>query len=781
MANDPIQGLRVSLNLADAQDTTQILKNLNLDIRDLDKIRNINDEGVDSADIRSLSGLSIDIEKEAVGIYNEVRSYPNILSPLNDGRRNIAGNIDISGKIIAPAFKFNTVDDSGNITSVDFSTSRASAWSAFGNPQDSIFYGGDVLITGASSSIELSSLEFSNQPTAKRFESQIPTHKIRVSIDGENYDLYAMKGIPVRFRGFFRSVRNLQINFNILNNLRPSWIIRNIENDREYVYNNRISGSGSARQSIVSLFDSTARERDIEFYYPVDSITGIILNNANIYELPAVKLNNLLNLSLVNSDLIEMPDIVNLYSNLTTLNLSGSDLTRSNTVNLRTFSPDVITRLNNGNLVNLTLDRVYSNECTANLGLITSLRTFTANSSATNSRRMTGTSPAIGPNLLSYVIRGNNFTALHPTIQSSQNLQRLDIRSNFISSSIDTSGTNLSSLVSFISGGNSHPIVNLSSKLNLEEYISDSMRFTTNSTGTNVVINCPKLLRFYVHDTNISGPLPNFGSNTALQRVYLWNTAISDADSNNSISASTFGPEEGGSRKTLNYFNLQSSNLRKAIHPNAFKNMSALTTIVVRSYGNGIDGTFPESISDCYSLRTIIFSNNKMTGNIPNFNRNRLLSFLDLSFNQFSGIIPSLNNVELRTLNLNNNAFTAFQTINCENLLQLSASNNLLSQIPSFGFTFRIQRIFLNNNPGMTYVPGTLETVTSLRILEMANCGLNRGSIDRILIDLNNNYDLNPRSNVRINLVGNSSPSTTEQITSIINRLRREGWTLGLS
>jgi Leucine-rich repeat (LRR) protein len=781
MARAPIQGLRVSLNLADAQNTVDVLKNLNLDIRDLDRIRGLNDEGVDSADIRSLSGLTIDLEKEAVGIYNEVQSYENILTPLNDGRRRIAGNIDVSGKIVAPSFKFSKLDDVGNITAVDFSTSRSSAWSAFGNPADSVFYGGDVIITGPSSTIELSSLEFINEPSAKRFESQIPTHKIRVSIDGEAYDLYAMKGIPIRFRGFFRSVRNMQINFNILNNLRPSWIIRNTDNDQESVFQNRISGSGTNRQSTVSFFSSSAKQRDIEFYYPVNSITSITLDNTNVYDVPNVELTNLASLSLVNSDLIEMPDTAAIYPNLTTLNLSGSDLTRSDTETLRTFSPEVINRINNGSLTTLILDKVYSNDCTADLGEISSLRSYRAGSVSTNSRRMTGTSPAIGPNLLSYDISGNNFTTLHPSIQASENLQSLNIRSNNISSAIDAlTGNNLAALRSFISGANSHPIVNVSSKTNLQQYVSDNSYFTVDSVGTNIITNCTNLTSFVVYNTNISGTLMNFGSNTSLQSINLQNTLLSDASSSYSIADDTFGPVGGGCRNTLRYFNLQSRNLIKEMHPDAFKGMTALTSLTVRSNGNGIDGAIPVSLGDCYSLRSISFSNNKMTGNIPNFAANRSLSFLDLSFNQFNGLIPSITSATLRTLRLNNNLFTGFQTLDCQNLTYINASNNLLSQIPLFELAVRIRTIILNNNPGMTYIPGSLETITSLRGLDMANCGISRGSIDRILVDLNKNYDLNPRRNIRINLVGNSSPSATEEITTIINRLRREGWQLGL-
>ena len=80
----------------------------------------------------------------------------------------------------------------------------------------------------------------------------------------------------------------------------------------------------------------------------------------------------------------------------------------------------------------------------------------------------------------------------------------------------------------------------------------------------------------------------------------------------------------------------------------------------------------------------------------------------------------------------------------------------------------------------MTYIAGELSLVTGIRRIEMANCGFDRGTVDQILIDLNTNYNRLPRRGVFVSLVGNSSPSATTEITTIINRLRREGWTLGL-
>jgi len=69
---EPIQGLRVNRLFGDVQDTEEALENLNLPLRDLDRIRDIRSEGVSREDIITISGLDIDIEKNAVGIFTEM-------------------------------------------------------------------------------------------------------------------------------------------------------------------------------------------------------------------------------------------------------------------------------------------------------------------------------------------------------------------------------------------------------------------------------------------------------------------------------------------------------------------------------------------------------------------------------------------------------------------------------------------------------------------------------------------------------------------------------------
>jgi hypothetical protein len=786
----PIQGLKVDNTFSDARDPIEVLNNLNLDIRDLNRIRGISGEAVSAADIRTLSGLTVDIEKQAIAIFNETRSYQNILSILNDGRKRIEGNLDLSGSIVAPTFKFRTVDFNANneIRTVDFSTSRNSAWSSFGDSADSIFYGGDVKLSGNNSTIELSSLEFVESPSTKRFASQIPTHKLRIRIDNEEYDLYAMKGIPLRFRGFFRSVRNLQVSFNHINNIPPSWIIRNVRTDRETVFQNRSTGTALTRQSTISFFDSVSSERDIEFYYPVDSIRAITLNDARIFELPNVVLPELLTLNLINGDLIEMPEIGRLFPKITSLNLSENNLTRSNDVGLRTLTQEVIARLRNqsgSSIQTLILDRVYSNVCTGNFGDpvngLPSLRRFRADSSGTNSRRMTGTSPGIPSGMIEYNINGNNFNALHSSVLGSNTLQILNIRANSISGTLNA--TNLTSIQTFISGANSHAIVNLSGKTELVTYQIDGQTFPSNGNiGTDVFNGCTNLRTIRINNTNVTGNLPNFTTNVNLNFVASWSTQWRDANTNNfSIDENTFGPDEGGCRATLGWFNLQSPNLSRPLHPRAFRNMPNLRSLVISSYDRGITGSYPISLNECFNLRNLQLPRNRMSGPLPSFSGNGLINTINLERNLFSGSVPPLNLSNLANLLLQNNQLTDFQGLNCPNMTQLNASFNQINSFPDLNNCIRLQLLFLNSNNGIGYTNGSLVFLSSLRRVEIANCGLNQGQINRILIDLNENYNLNPRGNVTVILTGNASPSSDEQITLIISRLRREGWTLALS
>lgn len=783
---EPIQGLRVNRLFGDVQDTEKALENLNLSLKDLDRIRDIRPEGVSREDIITISGLDIDIEKNAVGIFAEMESYPNILKNLTDSRPDIKHNLEINGRFIAPSFKFKTVDfdNSNQIKTVDFSTSRASAWSSFGDASQSIFYGGDVVISGGAN-VQLSTLEFTGDIEQKKYASQVATHKIRMQVNGEDYDVYAMKGIPLTFTSSFRSPSELSIDFNVISNgAFPSWEIKNISNGILYPYEDISSGTGTNRISTISFTDSRTLNREIKIYYPVDNITGIRINRAGIFEMPPVVLQNLSTLEIIDGDIIETPDFKTLTPNLLSLNISGNDLTRSRNENLNTFSQDVIELLPQS-LNTLIIDNTFFGDTTADFGAVgglPNLLTFRASNDARGSRRMSGTSPAINSILRSYDVSGNRFSDIHPSVLSSSSLRYVNIRNNDRAFSNTIDFPNADDLENFITGaGNRHSVVDMSGKADLQLYLTSYMSFINDSNGTNVVNNCPSLTDFRVNNTNISGNFPNFSTNISLEYIRSWNTRWQDADSNYSISSNTFGSSPtSGCRQSLVYLNLGSINLNNEIHPDAFDNMTALSTLRITSYNRGITGSIP-NLEDCFSLRNLTLDRNQLSGQIQNFAQNQQLITINLRSNNFSGSFPSVSLPRLANLYIQDNSLTSIGNLDCQNLLRLRAHFNNIESIPDFSGTPRIIEIRLYNCNINKYENGNFENITSIRRLNLSNNNLNTGDIDSILIDLYKNYENNPRRNVTVNLTGNASPSSSNEINAIIGKLASEGWNIGLS
>ena len=63
--------------------------------------------------------------------------------------------------------------------------------------------------------------------------------------------------------------------------MKEKWKIKRTDNPNDYAnYPNTYS---------LNYYSSRGRERNIEIYYPPDSITSLTLNSANISEMPEVK------------------------------------------------------------------------------------------------------------------------------------------------------------------------------------------------------------------------------------------------------------------------------------------------------------------------------------------------------------------------------------------------------------------------------------------------------------------------------------------------------------
>ena len=119
-------------------------------------------------------------------------------------------------------------------------------------------------------------------PQVKEFASEVPTHKIETSIG----TLYAMKGIPIILKGFFR---NLNATIKIQNStpfIPASWKI--VETRNANAYSNFSNQGGTT--STINYRSSVSRERFIQIYYNPDRILDISVTSANIRSLRQLSL-----------------------------------------------------------------------------------------------------------------------------------------------------------------------------------------------------------------------------------------------------------------------------------------------------------------------------------------------------------------------------------------------------------------------------------------------------------------------------------------------------------
>ena len=775
---NPLQGLRVLRNFSDILDREVAIDNLGLNSSDLDIIRGITEQGVTIFDFRTIANLEVDLEKEVLAIFNETNLYRRLLDSLVSSRYDLPVNLSLNGRAISQSFKYKKVDfeDSNNILTLDVSTSRASAWSSFGDSTQSVYYGNTVTVT-PNNTVELASIEFYDSDLVeKRFDSQLPTHKIPISIDGVDYEVFAMKGNPLTFNGFFRSAQSLSVEYTSIQgtSINPSWVIYPIDgSESEVVYKN----VGTGTQSNIFYYKNNAKSRNIEIYYPSSLLTAINLSGLNITRFPNVVLENLDELIINNNDFGEMIDLSG-FTSLTVLDISNNNLQRSRDPALNSFSQEVVNRLPSS-LRNLDVTGCYTGEVTADLSTLTSLVTFRAVNTLTN-RNLTGESPAIPPSLINYSITNNRFVTLHSSVKDSTTLEDLQIRGNLIDETIYITSDQIKNVVT--GGNNVHEIINLSGKTNLETYVTSNMTFPGTANAENVVSGCSNLNTFIISSTNATGAIPDFSSNTSLRIFSAADTKFTDAIPDfYSLGETTFA----GCKDTLVYFVLSSPLLVNEMHPGCLLGLRNLQTFRFSSDGNGIPGTIPD-LTECINLVNVLLDRNNLTGSIPSFAENTKLSIISLNSNNFSGDVPSLNLPLLNTLILSNNQLTNVLNLNCRNLRLVNFSNNLLASFPDFD-SFNIpdmRTIIMENafdpNEIIGYNEGTLDGLTELNRLRLVNCNLNQGVMNKIIRDLNENYNRNPRPGVTIELLGNSTPSQTDEILSIISRLRNNGWTIGI-
>ena len=383
ISNPKLFGLNVLSFLADVENKNLALKSLDLNSLDLDIIRGSSNAGATRRDWVSFSRLKQPIHKAITRFSGESGQYSGILGNRAGTDNILFGNLTINGALSGNAIRYRYIKGLGTnsrtIGIADISTSRVSSWSSSANPviaTSPISYGarvgikaGSALQFGTPASSGQTRLKTSITPTAKEFDSEFPTSEITTTItdlsgNTQTVKLYAMKGIPLIFRGFFRNLDATIVLSGLLNGTPASWKVVETGNANNYV--NFANKDGQTTS--IAFRSSRSRERNLQFYYNPDYINRITIQSSGIDTLPVTKLNSLTYLNLRYNNLKNFPNFISIAPNLTSLLLSRNPFYLSETSTERKLTSTIIDKIPAG-LTSLHLPGTFYGSLEPNLFL----------------------------------------------------------------------------------------------------------------------------------------------------------------------------------------------------------------------------------------------------------------------------------------------------------------------------------------------------------------------------------------------------------------------------
>jgi len=828
-------GLNTRRLFADIASPAQSLDALGLNI---EGVRLLNGEGsesgnalidipLDAEEIRTLSGLDVDSSKELYSLTRAVSRLNEDATEISDINNSLQFNIRINDQVRAGAIKYKFLDFSdSSIRSGDISTSRVSSWSGDLN---NIFYGGEVEVipNGNNSNIDLEALNLDHAPQPLKFPNEpdtpeIPTHLITIRIDGVDRQFYAMKGIPLTWRGFFQNANrsNPDINFNDITgpsgsggsglyyNATPigsaeaRWIIRNTDDDREFV--------STAGTESFFFTDVATKERDIELYYNPDGIVKLGLSGLNISDIPRTVLNNLEYYNLALNDLSETPNFAVYTPNLVSLRLLGNNLSRARDENGAQIPGN--TQLNDNlpsSLKYLDITGCFEDDVPINIAnTCPELRWFNMGSYylTYSQRRMTyggatAVSPAVANTIQEYSIRNQPHTRLSQTIVNAPDLRILDITSNNISGAenpaapantdpvpIQFNPLALPPLETFLSNNNSHNLISVAGISTIRTYRHQNSRGMLEVDGVTNDVNGAfdgsndSLEEINLNASDVTGDIDTaFAGLASLETLEIRFTRMSGKLVDGSFTGTNnlrFLRIAGSLYNDPDFFSVSTGTGA------CFSGLTQLRDVFV--YGNRNIGGLLPSFSTNFNLGRLYIANTTLTGNVPLFAENSNLLFLYLMNSEFTGGVPSFSGSNWRVIALNSNNLSGdFSTtvLDCANLNTLRVEyNNLSGSLPSFSLCRRLVNLRCQGNNISGYTSGALTQNTSLRNFDLSNNELSGSAAGSIFTDLLENYNARPRTGVTINLAGNnfaenSTDLSAETLTTIAT-LRSLGWTI---
>lgn len=267
------------------------------------------------------------------------------------GSDGLTGDYTVGSNPSNSSFVLTNLPASGNITdftnidmfllapwavkTADISTSRISSWSPVGNPTpDSyITYGARLEVGGEY--LAATTLGVTEKPIEREFRAEIPTHNIRMNVNGQDVNFPVMKGIPLTWDFTGSSRYTVQIAPTpLLNAIEDSEGQIPISIKRQDVSLNPapppnkedlfINGSELLTVSENGL--NTASTHEFNIYYPPNRIGKLVFSRMNIKDFPFAKMENLTHITLNNGKFNVIPDFSFIAPSLTNLAMRNNKL-----------------------------------------------------------------------------------------------------------------------------------------------------------------------------------------------------------------------------------------------------------------------------------------------------------------------------------------------------------------------------------------------------------------------------------------------------------------------
>ena len=856
LTNPKIFGLNVKSELSDIKNKNIALQNLGINPLDLEIIKGSKNAGMERYDWFSFSRLKTPIYKTLSRFLGESTILSNILDQRAGTDRTLFGNLDVNGSISGSAIRYRFLKDNDPGKLADISTSRVSAWSS-SDPRANnqvlstqnkarISYGARVGIipngqlrfgTQSTDTVPLGNdssntspqndflgpgaegqtrIQTTLVPEQREFPSEVPTSKIKCKIADSNGQLqdvylYAMKGIPLIFKGFFRNLNaKVNLNYSAGGSIAASWKIVETGNANKFT-NFREEGTG---ESAIRFRSPVSRERFIKFYYNPIHITSIQIQSANIRELPSVKLSECTSLDFAYNSLVLFPNISFIAPKLITLSLMRNPFYLSDNEFERKFNNIIVDKLktNSGaggdsSIQNLNMEGTFYGSIQRHLisSKLPNLRSLnfsrgrgayfhpddrTNDSSDPNfisdNKGQDCFCPDIPDGVTSYNIANNDFRNVDLRATQSGSVAVVNTDPSDGSLSIGTTTLPRGSY-SFKKAENLTEL-NVSGNYNLNDSKSPST-FTLESINSLVNVN------YSVTGLSIA----DFSSGSSTLKKYSQTYAYNGRN-NPLVTNTKYLFESCISLEKLSFY---ATNLGEINFPTTFTNPN-LTDLDLRytSIKGGVQGVADASqnevisnqtFSNCSEIRNIYIdspnllpleinsdafkqnpnlnylwlrSNNNVKGNIPDFGGNPKLTSLFLENNNFDGLLPNFgSNPLINYVNLRNNNFSGQipEYTNLSNLRFLYLNNNNLTSIGEPGNLPQLREYYAYNNQLSGEIPDFSGARANLRYLSLYNNKLSAykiGSFKKLykirFIDLsNNNLDQTSQDNILFDLFDN--------------------------